>query len=58
MGWWDFKPLVPGRESMTAMSGIPEIAVRPAGCVDGFYVWHALSARYEWLEVPPTHTTP
>ena len=43
---------------MTAMSGMPEIAVCPAGCVDGFYVWHARSARYEWLEVPPAHTTP
>ena len=45
-------------ESMIAMPGLPEIAVRPAACDDGFYVWHSHSARYEWLQVPPAHTAP
>jgi hypothetical protein len=45
-------------ESMAAMRGTPALAVLPAACVDGFYVWHARSSRYEWLQVPPAPPAP
>ena len=44
-------------EYMTATYGVLDIAVRTAECLDGFYVWHPRSARYEWLEVPPEGMT-
>ena len=44
-------------ETMTAMPGIPELAVSAPDNLDGFYVWRLRHRRYEWREVPPALPT-